>query len=146
MKFSNLLRFASSNVMETRERLLQPYDENVTIRQTFPSAEGRSPSVHEKRLSRGRDSAASTCRISQTTRSLCPKPRSPQVYLSKIDISDGCRKDLSNGREQDLFFVEVLLPAMWAGQFVTLNFCGLLTIRFRSRLTTRGQLRGGFAI
>src|SRR6266567_7138844 len=41
MKFWNLLRFASSNVMETRERLLQPYDENVTIRQTFPSAERR---------------------------------------------------------------------------------------------------------
>jgi hypothetical protein len=32
---------------------------------------------------------------------------------------------------------------MWAGQFVTPDFCEAATILFRSRLTTRGQLRGG---
>jgi len=45
VKFSNLLRFASGNVMETKKRLLQPHGEIVTIGQTFPSAERQTPPV-----------------------------------------------------------------------------------------------------
>src|SRR6266446_901168 len=54
--------------METRKRLLQPDDEQVTIWRTFPSVEGRTQCVHEKRLSRGRDSVPPASRISQTRR------------------------------------------------------------------------------
>ena len=73
--------------METRKRLLQPDDENVTIRQTFLSLDGTDPAPPREEPSCGRDSAAAAARISQPTRSLCPKPPSPQPYRLPLKIN-----------------------------------------------------------